>query len=127
MKWYYEINLQADGTIVTLIEWNHCGKIDVYPMPQGNPDNPVNYQAGYGDPTTSDMAYNILLHYFLSFKFTMDEAKELATQYQNEFRLALASRGRYHVRISSKEVGDWWITKANREIDQQTSKNSGRG
>lgn len=110
-KWKYVAERLADGTVTASIVIDKDGQAQEFPLHHFVKHSPTGFEIGYGGSGPADLAYSILVHWFLSYKFTLEEAQEEAWAQHQDFKWAFVAKEREHLVISDEEVGKWWMDK----------------
>jgi len=108
-KWTYEAGRQSDGSVVATINIECEGAIQPFPLHHFVLHSPTGFEMGWNGSGPADLAYSILIHWFLSYKFSLEEAQEEAQAHHQEFKRAFVAKERDHLVISDSDIEKWWI------------------
>lgn len=107
-KWSYEAKREGGAVIATVnIETNEGG-IEKFPLHHFARHSPSGFEFGYGGSGPADLAYSILVHWFLSYKFSLEEAKEEAAAHHQEFKRDFIAIEDKHLVIADSDIKNWW-------------------
>ena len=108
-KWTYEAKRQ-DGDVVATVRIEHEDTDSEYfPLHHFVLHSPTGFEMGWNGSGPADLAYSILIHWFLSYKFSLEEAQEEAQAHHQEFKRAFVAKERDHLVISDSDIEKWWI------------------
>lgn len=112
-KWTYKAERLSDGTVAAWVVLNPEQDIDPakYALHHFVKHSPTGFEMGYGGSGPADLAYSILVHWFLSYKFSLEEAQEEAWAQHQAFKWAFVAKEREHLSIPDDVIGNWWIQK----------------
>lgn len=108
-KWTYEASRQSDGPVVATINIECEGAVQTFPLPHFVMHSPSGFEFGYGGSGPADLAYSILVHWFLSYKFSLEEAKEEAAAHYQEFKRDFIAIEDKHLVIADSDIENWWV------------------
>ena len=112
-KWSYKATRSAEGMgVIATVEINNGNdKPRIYPLHHFVRHSPTGFEMGYGGSGPADLAYSILVHWFLSYKFSLDEAKEEANAHYQEFKWKFIAPVRDNLAIGDDEIEHWWTDR----------------
>lgn len=114
-KWIYEAKRQDGAVKATVRLEDEQGDMQYFPLHHYVLHSPTGFEMGYNGSGPADLAYSILVHWFLSYKFSMEEAKEEAAALHQEFKLALIAKESEHLVITDTYIENWWMRRVEHE------------
>ena len=69
--------------------------------------SPDGFQIGYGGSGPADLAYSILIYYYLDGKVEVDKAKEYAEAAHQQFKWKFIAPEKRHLVITDREITMW--------------------
>lgn len=109
-KWSYEAIRTVDGVNAFVVVQNGDEVTNRTPLPHIVKHSPTGFEKGYGGSGPADLAFSILTHWFMSYKFTKAEAmKEAGKHYQNFKWSFIATSCNKRFCISDSVIEDWWV------------------
>jgi len=106
--WTYKAKRDSDG-VIALVEIRDDETTRSYPLRHFVRHSPTGFEMGYGGSGPADLAYSILVHYFLSYKLTLDAAKEEASAHYQAFKWQFIAPAKESVMIRDGEIEEWWV------------------
>lgn len=117
-KWTYRALRRDPGMpgIKAWVEWHTqrsnrfgelVGAIEKRPLHHFVQHSPTGFEMGYGGSGPADLARSILIHWFLSYKLSMEEAVEEADARYQDFKWVFVAKERDSLSIRDDEIEAW--------------------
>jgi hypothetical protein len=110
-KWTYEA-IRQNGIVTATIKLEvEPGYVEYFPLHHFVLHSPSGFEMGFGGSGPADLAYSILIHWFLSYKFSIEEAKEEAASLYQEFKRAFVAKESERLIITDSDIENWWVSQ----------------
>ena len=108
-KWAYEAMRKHDKVLAFVAVPQADGTTERTPLPHSVRHSPTGFEMGYGGSGPADLAYSILRHWFLCYKYTQVEASEMAAECYQAFKRTFVAPEHRRLCIPDNVIEEWWL------------------
>jgi len=108
-KWSYEAIRTKEGVKAFVVVQNGSDVTNRHPLPHIAKHSVSGFSFGRGCAGSGDLAFSILVHWFMSYKYSHEEARAEAEKHYRRFMSTFIVVESKHISISDQVIEEWWV------------------